>query len=88
MVKIPAFAALAAVLVVASPTFAHPRHNAAAHRGHNGAVVIDPNGLHALGLARGYPPRAVLYDPALNGSYNPAFNGGGSAGYNAGIAPD
>jgi len=88
MVKIPALAALIAVVVVASPAFAHPRHNAMAHRGHNSAVVVDPNGLHAFGLAPGYPPRAVLYDPALNGSYNPALNGAGSAGYNAGLAPD
>ena len=86
MVKIPALAALIAVVVVASPAFAHPRHNAMAHRGHNSAVVVDPNGLHAFGLAPGYPPRAVLYDPVLNGAYNPPLNGAGSAGYNADLA--
>jgi hypothetical protein len=83
MVKIHALAVLAAVLVVASPASAHGRHN---HRGHDSVVVADPNGLHALGLAPGYPPGAVLYDPAINGSYNPALNGAGSAGYNAGLA--
>jgi hypothetical protein len=86
MVKIPAFAVLAAVLVVvASPASAHRRHNAMAHRGYNSAVVVDPNGLSAFGLAPPrYPPGALLYDPVRNGSYNPALNGGGSAGYNAG----
>jgi hypothetical protein len=88
IVKIPALAALAAVMVAASPAFAHRRHNAVAHRGHNSAVVVDPDGLHALGLALRYPPRAVSYDPALNGSHKPALNVGGSAGYNAGLAPD
>jgi hypothetical protein len=79
MVKIPALAVLAAVLVIASP--------ASAHRRHNSAVVVDPNGLNAFGLApSGYPPSALLYDPVLNGSYNPALNGGCSAGYNAGQA--
>ena len=86
MVKIPAFAVLAAVLVVvASPASAHRRHDAMAHRGYyNSAVVVDPNGLNAFGLTPlGYPPGALLYDPVRNGSYNPALNGGGSAGYNA-----
>jgi hypothetical protein len=87
MVKITALAVLAAVLIVASPASAHRRHNAVAHRDHNSAVVVDPNGLNAFGLAPpGYPPGALLYDPVRNGSYNPALNGGGSAGYNAGEA--
>jgi hypothetical protein len=82
MVKIPAFAVVAAVLVVvASPASAQRRHNAA----DNSAVMVDPNGLNAFGLASpGYPPGALLYDPVRNGSYNPTLNGGGSAGYNAG----
>jgi len=86
MLKISALAVLAAILVVvASPASAHRRHNAMAHRSYNSAVVVDPNGFHALGLAPpGYPPGALLYDPVRNGSYNPALNGGGSAGYNAG----
>ena len=88
MVKIPALAVLAVVLVVASPASAQRRHNAVAHRSHNSAVVVDPNGLHAFGLAPGYPPGAVLYDPVLNGAYNPPLNGAGSAGYNEGLAPD
>jgi hypothetical protein len=87
MVKITALAVLAAVLIVASPASAHRRHNAVAHRDHNSAVVVDPNGLNAFGLAPlGYPPGALLYDPVRNGSYNPALNGGGSTGYNAGEA--
>ena len=49
MLKITALAVLAAVLVVASPAYAHRRHNAVAHRGHNSAVVFDPNGLNAFG---------------------------------------
>jgi hypothetical protein len=82
MLKIPALALLAA-LVVASPASAHRRHYAVAHRGHNSAVVVDPNGLNAFGLVPpGYPLSALLYDPVRNRSYNPALNGGGSAGYN------
>ena len=77
MVKIAAFAVLAAVLVVASPASAQPHHKAAAHRDHNSAVVVDPDGLHAFALAPGDPPGA--------GSYDPALTGGGSAGYNAGL---
>jgi hypothetical protein len=78
MVKIPALAVLAAVLVLASPASAHWRHNAVAHRGHNSAVVVDPDGLHAFGLVPRDPPGAGLFDPALNG--------GGSAGFNQGLA--
>jgi hypothetical protein len=76
MVKIVAFAVVAAVLVVASPASAQ-HHKAVAHRGHNNAVVVDPNGLHAFALA----PR----DPLGAGSDDPALTGGGSAGYNAGL---
>jgi hypothetical protein len=74
MVKIPAFAVLVAI-VAASPVSAQPHHKAA-YRGHTRAMVVDPNGLHALSLVPGDPPGA--------GSYNPALTGGGSAGYNAG----
>jgi hypothetical protein len=76
MVKIPAFAVLAAVLVVALPASAQPRHNAVAHRGHNSGLVVDPNGLHAFALTPG--------DPSGAGPYDRALTGGGSAGYNAG----
>jgi hypothetical protein len=79
IVKIPALAALAAVMVVASPAFAHQRHNAVAHRGHN-TVVVDPNGLHAFALTPGDPPGVGPYD----GPYDRALTGGGTAGYNAG----
>jgi hypothetical protein len=68
MLKIPALALLA-VLVVASPASAHRHHYAVAHRGHNSAVVVDPNGLNAFGLVPpGYPPSALLYDPVGNRS--------------------
>jgi hypothetical protein len=75
MVKIPALAVLVAI-VAASPVSAQPHHKAAAYRGHTRAVVVDPNGLHALSLVPGDPPGAA--------SYNPALMGGGSAGYNVG----
>ena len=81
MVKIPAFAVLAAI-VAASPASAHPHHKAAAYRGHTRAVVVDPNGLHAFSFVPGDPPGARLYDPG-SGLYDPALTGGGSAGYNA-----
>ena len=78
MVKIPALAVLAVVLVVASPASAHRRHSALAHRAHNSTVVVDPNGLHAFGLVPRDPPGVRLFNPALNGA--------GSAGFNEGLA--
>jgi len=77
MVKIPALAVLAAVLVIASPASAHRRYGAVAHLAHS-AAVVDPNGLHAFGLV----PR----DPPGGGLFVPALNGGGSAGFNEGLA--
>jgi hypothetical protein len=73
MVKISAFAVLAAVVAM-SPASAQSHHKAAAYRGHTSSVAIDPNGLHAFALV---PPGARSDDPALTG--------GGSAGYNAGL---
>lgn len=77
MVKIAAFAVVAAVFVVASPASAQPHHKAVAHQGHNNAVVVDPNGFHSFALVPGDPPAAESYDPALTG--------GGRAGYNAAL---
>lgn len=63
MVKIAAFAVVAAVFVVASPASAQPHHKAVAHQGHNNAVVVDPNGFHSFALVPGDPPAAESYDP-------------------------
>lgn len=80
MVKIIAFAVAAAILVIAAPASAQPNRQAVTHRGHNNAVVVDPNGIHAFALAPRDPPGA--------GSHDPALTGGGSAGYNAGLRND
>ncbi len=80
MIKIVAFAVVAANLVVTSPASAQPHHKVVAHRGHNDAVVVDRSGFHAFALA----PRGS----AGAGSYDPAVTGGGSAGYNAALHND